>query len=113
MMFEQEINWGDEDFQAKSRFSISQDAKPRDMLMGFTNIVFTNGNVKSIPNWIKNKNGYRTTPNFGGNYDDYDITLKNTYFQPYRNPAGGLMQGEIKNLFLRTASLFLNNPLYV
>jgi len=115
MMFEQEVNWGDEDFQAYSAFSRSKFAKPRDMLMGFINIVFTNKKVNAIPNWQWNKKTNpptRSTPDFGGPYAEYDVTLKNTYFEPYRSHGGALMQGEIADLFKRTASLFLDNPLY-
>ncbi|UPO91086.1 hypothetical protein [Niallia sp. Man26] len=109
MMFEQEINWGDEDYQAYSAFSMSKFAKPRDVLMGFINIVFTNRTVDAIPNW---QFGNKSTPDFGGAYGKYDTTLKNTYFKPYRSHGGGLMQGTMKELFGRTSLLFLNNPIY-
>ncbi|MBD8590395.1 hypothetical protein IFT92_21840 [Peribacillus simplex] len=112
MMFEQEVNWGDEDFQAYSAFSLSKRAKPRDVLMGFTNIVFTNRKVDSIPNWQYDYNKNKSTPDFGGAYGDFDITLKNTYFTPYRSNAGALMQGAIRELFLKVAKLFINNPKY-
>ncbi|MGG1630321.1 hypothetical protein [Rossellomorea sp. NRS-1567] len=63
MMFEQEINWGDENFQAFAAFSIKRAAKPRDMLMRFANIVFTNRSVESIPNWQWDKaKKFRSTP---------------------------------------------------
>lgn len=107
MMFEQEVNWGDEVFQAFSAFSRSKSAKPRDVLMGFTNIVFTNKKVDAIPNWQGNK-----TPDFGGAYANYDVTLKNTYFQPYRSNGGALMQGAVRDLFFRTSQFFVNNPIY-
>lgn len=111
MMFEQEVNWGEEDFQADSRFSFSTQAKPRDMLMGFTKMVLMNGNANSIPHWRK-EGGKKTTPDFGGPYKIYEITLKNTYFDPYRNVNGALMQGAMKGLFLRVGNLFMNNPIW-
>ncbi|MGH0679039.1 hypothetical protein ACQVPP_17730 [Bacillus luti] len=112
MLFEQEINWGDEDFQAYSAFSPNCGAKPRDMLMGFIDMAFALDDVDKIPNWITNKYNpkIKMTPNFGGRYKDYDKTLKAKHFNPYRTKSTPLMQGTIKNLFNKTAKLFNNNP---
>ncbi|MEB4887661.1 hypothetical protein [Priestia megaterium] len=110
MMFEQEINWGNEIFQAYSAFSPIYNAKPRDMLMGFTRMAFTHSDVNAIPNWKKDYKGIKTTPDFGGKYKEYDITLKRNYFNCYRNSTNALMQGTIKSYFIEVSNLFVNNP---
>lgn len=53
LMFEQEVNWGNEPWQRRSNFSPHLQSpnlqRPRDMLMGFISMVFANGSVNAIP----------------------------------------------------------------
>jgi hypothetical protein len=116
MMFEQEVNWGDEQFQAFSAFSPSKGGEPRDMLMGFIDMMYNGGQIVSvdnIPDWKTNWSGKKMTPIFGGKnkYAEYPKNLKDTHFEPYRGKAavGGMMVGGMRSLFLRTSNLFLVN----
>jgi hypothetical protein len=117
MMFEQEVNWGDEQFQEFSAFPPSYGAEPRDMLMGFIDMMYKGGqtaSVDNIPDWkTKKKTKVKMTPIFGqeNKYAKYDKNLKATHFKPYRGnaTAGGLMKDEMRSLFLRTSNLFLVN----
>lgn len=117
MMFEQEVNWGDEQFQEFTAFPPSFGGEPRDMLMGFIDMMFKGGKfvtVDNIPDWKTNsRTGEIMTPIFGkkNKYSEFSKILKDTHFKPYRGKAvkGGLMEGEMRSLFLRTTHLFKSN----
>lgn len=116
MMFEQEVNWGDEPFQEFSAFSPLKGAEPRDMLMGFIDMMYNAGqtaSVDNIPDWKTNWTGEKMTPVFGqkNKYAEYPKNLKDNHFKPYRGKAasGGMMVGEMRSLFLRTSNLFIVN----
>ena len=73
LMFEQEINWGNNSFQKFTHFSPEMNCRPRDMIMGMLNQAFTFG-VDGVFYWSGD------TANFGGSYDDYDKTRKEQFF---------------------------------
>lgn len=115
MMFEQEVNWGDESFQEFTAFPPSYQCAPRGMLMGFIDMMFNNGDfprLSNIPDWKKNKKTEKSmTPMFGpeNKYKGYEGKLKQTHFSPYREKGDAMMQGKLRSLFLRTSHLFLPN----
>ncbi|QWH20731.1 hypothetical protein EXW62_27435 (plasmid) [Bacillus mycoides] len=117
MMFEQEVNWGDEQIQEFSAFSPLKKAEPRDMLMGFIHMMFKGGHsvtVDNISDWkINDKSQDKMTPMFGqdNKYSTYPKRLKDPHFRPHRGKAetGGMMLGEMRSLFLRASHLFKSN----
>lgn len=72
LMFEQEINYGERIYQQFTNFKISNGFRPRDMLMGFINMMFKNKELyDSYDYWtrssssVMNKEGIKTSPHFG------------------------------------------------
>ncbi|HDR6315518.1 hypothetical protein COJ27_29640 [Bacillus cereus] len=113
LMFEQEINWGDEIFQRNTFFSPHKNARPRDMLMGFIRMFFMMDNINSYPFWIENK----STPTFpNGNYNNLDKEMKE-FFEHYksinlnRNPP--LIYGESRNYMNKLAANANDNERYL
>lgn len=54
LMFEQELNWGNEIWQRQTNFPPRIESpyqRPRDMIMGFLGIVFYYRDVDAILNW--------------------------------------------------------------
>lgn len=119
LMFEQELNWGNECWQRYSNFPpcITQPySRPRDMIMGFLKIAFQLGNLDNYPYWntkIVKGTPINTTPTFGTGY----ATLQPQYrisFEELQNDdtAEPLMTGEYLQRFRNAATAFSNNPFY-
>lgn len=119
LMFEQELNWGDECWQRHSNFPSSTQypfSRPRDMIMGFINIAFHLDSLDDYPYWnYKLVNGIitPTTPTFGRGYRN----LEEKYFQFFNeltedDSAEPLMIGQYLNRFRVTANNAPNNPHY-
>ncbi|MFD2681940.1 hypothetical protein [Bacillus seohaeanensis] len=110
LMFEQELNWGDQNYQKFTAFPPSKGSRPRDMIMGFLHIIFTQNNVDAIQSWkpsIYNKK----TPDFGGKYADFPVELKKAHFNQYaeNRTVRPLMQGDYLTRFMLVADRFDNN----
>lgn len=117
LMFEQELNWGNECWQRYSNFSPSIEypySRPRDMIMGFLKIAFYLGNLDSYPYWQhKNNNGVTiaTTPTFGQGYSYLKAEYKQFFEELSRdNSAHPLMIGNYLNKFRNEAN---NAPINV
>ncbi|PSL36236.1 hypothetical protein B0H99_10757 [Planomicrobium soli] len=83
MMFEQELNYGNEDFQQFTHFSPVNRRRPRDMLMGFVRMSF-NTNIDDYPYWDKNsKRNPRCYPDFNGSYNNLEEEEYKKYFDYY------------------------------
>lgn len=111
LMFEQEVNWGDEIFQKFSAFPPSNNSRPRDMLMGFVHMAFVIKDMEKFEYWTGQN---KSTPSFGkGGYRNLDSHMK-IFFEYYRavslekNPA--LMDGELKHHFRFYANRTSDNP---
>lgn len=121
MMFEQEINYGEEVFQQYTNFKISQGFRPRDMIMGFIRMVF--GNVTTFENYPywelsknPNKSKFKVSPHFGGKYDNLNDEYK-AYFEHFRNNTNYqavkplFSNVKLKERFLYYAEKAAHNPL--
>lgn len=88
LMFEQEVNWGDQSWQRdtnfKPDFSNPNFKRPRDMLMGFISVVFTNNSVDAIPHWKLNEAGSKSSPTFIHEFGQYEEWFKSHFLQ-YEN----------------------------
>ncbi|YCA46019.1 hypothetical protein M1E11_23830 (plasmid) [Bacillus sp. JZ8] len=97
LMFEQEINFGNEIWQRYSHFSPNIKnpcfRRPRDLLMGYIDMVFCLGKVTSINNF-KNKRGHLLPP-------PKNSDLEKRFFTSLQNDktAEALMTGEILENF--------------
>lgn len=121
LMFEQELNWGQEEWQRWSNFSPRTEKpfqRPRDMIMGFIYMAFNLGGVDRIPHWMSRweEDGRQvpSTPYFGqGGYANYPREYKK-YFECWKEDgrARQLMQGNILECFREKAGLAPNNPKY-
>lgn len=119
LMFEQEINYGELDFQQYTNFRISEGFRPRDMIMGFLNMMF-NGkeDFDSYPFWTE-KDGIKFSTHFGFNKEKEGYAnLENRYkryFEEYRNvypEVKSLFDNEdLKNCFIAEANTTGQNPL--
>lgn len=83
LLFEQEVNYGSLTFQQFTNFSRKNNYRPRDMIMGFINMMYKDINLfNSYPYW-NYKNGRKTTPTFGKpGYKELDIKYKK-YFEDF------------------------------
>lgn len=72
MMFEQEVNFGQNEWQRHTFFKQNQKVhnskRPRDMLMGYVEYLFDINSVDQLKFW----NGDGTTVNFGGRLHDFE-----------------------------------------
>lgn len=110
LMFEQEVNFGNEVFQRKSHFSPRLDKpnhlRPRDLLMGYINYMFGEGNTECLKEF-QNYKGLLLPPQFKNIYvkEDYFDVLKDD------NHAIALMaREEVVNAFRREAEKASDNP---
>ena len=120
-MFEQEVNWGIESWQCNTNFPpslVNPYQRPRDMLMGFINMLFNFKDVGRIPNWIysitKSGNQLPFTPSFGSTgYANYPQKYKK-YFECLKEDgrAKPLMHGNTLECFREKAKMAPNNPNY-
>ena len=74
LMFEQEVNWGNNSFQKYTNFLPEDNARPRDMIMGMLNQAFHYG-IEGVWHWT----GERA--DFGGSYKTYDEDRKELFFK--------------------------------
>lgn len=118
LMLEQEVNYGQLDFQQYTNFKISEGFRPRDMIMGFLDMMYHNeDSFKSYPFWSI-KNNVHLSPHFGFNKETEGyFNLDNKYkehFEKYRNnypQVKSLFDNEnIKNLFIQASSKAGQNP---
>ena len=109
LMFEQEINFGNESFQRKSWFSPNVEKstfkRPRDLLMGYIWYMFENKNVDCLKKF-ENDRGLLLPPN--------DPKVKKEFFNKLINSdkVHALMTNNYNNysLFLKIASNSKDNP---
>lgn len=118
--FEQEVNWGNEEWQRYTYFSpkvtIPNRIRPRDMLMGYIGQAFTLG-IDNIAFW---QNSRPTTTTFispdGSNYgyEDYPTQYKR-FFTSLENDeyASALIAGEARRAFRSVAQQYPNNSFYL
>lgn len=119
LFFEQEINWGNEEWQRYTYFApkvrTPQFIRPRDMLMGYIAQAYDLG-IDDIAYW---QNARPTTTTFiapdGSNYgyEDYAERYKQ-YFTNLQNDyaASALMVGDIRIEYKRIAKNTDNNPYF-
>lgn len=122
MMFEQELNWGNETWQRGTYFPPYQtrpcQRRPRDMIMGFVHQAFDLGidNLDKMKYWMKIKPGTLCFNNPDGNnqfFRQYPPEYKK-YFDRLEGVEGAeaLMVGEFRDRFRELAEAFPDNPLY-
>lgn len=119
LMFEQELNWGNESWQRKTNFPPlvgDKYQRPRDMIMGFLKIVFHYKKVDAIPYWIyKNINGksIKATPTFGQGYKNLENKYK-CFFEELQTDSTAipLMVGELLQMFKEKVKHVPNNIFY-
>ncbi|MDQ6468839.1 hypothetical protein RCC94_15175 [Exiguobacterium acetylicum] len=87
LFFEQELNYGSLRFQQYSNFRKEEEFRPRDMIMGFLSMMYTDKKVfDSYSHWNFSK-GVKATPLFGaGGY----LRLDATYKKFFENLKGNL-----------------------
>jgi len=119
MMFEQELNWGTENFQRFTFFPPYQTApekrRPRDMLMGFLRQAFDVGDLNELQFWRKVSGG--ETPTFKNSavlfsdWPQYPTFLKDAYFDfTQLDGTAALMTMEMRTEFRGLAQRMPNNP---
>lgn len=122
LMFEQEVNWGDEEWQKWTNFKPYQNTpnrrRPRDMIMGFLLQAFEEG-VENLKYWMIRKPGtvsfsHRTESPFGystypDNYKKYFTDLENR--EKY-NGTEALMVSLYREKFRGIANNSPNNPVF-
>lgn len=119
MMFEQELNWGTENFQRFTFFPPYQTApekrRPRDMLMGFIRQAFNVGNLNELRFWRKVSGG--ETPTFKNSaipfsdWPQYPGYLKDAYFDFSRlSGTAALMTLGTRAEFRGLADRMADNP---
>lgn len=118
LMFEQEVNYGELDFQQFTNFSISEGFRPRDMIMGFLNMMFNGkADFDTYPFWTE-KDGVKFSTHFGFDkekegYSNLEERYKR-YFEEYRNnypEVKSLFSNEeIKKSFVNAANETGQNP---
>jgi hypothetical protein len=120
LMFEQEINWGSEEWQRSSNFAPLQRTpcrkRPRDMIMGFTRQAFELG-IDNVKFWMKIRPGTVcfSNPNdrLQSDYGNYPAEYKR-YFTELETMDGteALTTDEFRRLFREKAKEAPNNPAY-
>lgn len=98
LMFEQEINYGDENFQQYTNFSPRNNLRPRDMLFGFVKMAFERG-VEYYPYWFV-VNGVKMYPHFNGSFYRLEEIYKEYFFNNSHDiEIRALMKGEYLKKF--------------
>jgi len=117
LMFEQEVNWGNEIWQRPSNFNpritVPHRVRPRDMLMGYIRQAFALG-VANVKWWSISQPG---TTTFNGpsrdnfRYSNYPTEFKG-YFENLKDTPGAeaLMTGEYRARFRDVAEQAPDNP---
>lgn len=121
LMFEQEVNWGREDWQRNSNFSPRvtkpTQIRPRDMLMGFLLQAFDLG-LEEVKFWMESIPG---TCSFRGKFDGKEILDYNSYPKQFKkyfttlNENGApkaLMTDNVRKKFKEYADNSVDNPGY-
>ncbi len=117
--FEQEINWGNEEWQRYTYFApkvlTPTRVRPRDMLMGYISQAFDLG-VENVAFWMTSRPTTTTfispdRTNFG--FEDYPDKYKR-YFLDLQNDeaARALMVGEMRSRFRDVVNAAPDNPFY-
>lgn len=109
LMFEQELNWGNEYWQKWTWFNPPH-KRPRDMILGVIRFIFgNNGDVDAYPYW----NHAHTTPTFGGSFSSMPNEYKE-YFTDISewDAATPLFTGEYLDKFLILSQRFNDNPYF-
>ncbi|MGE8021528.1 hypothetical protein ACQKOM_21925 [Peribacillus frigoritolerans] len=117
LMLEQEINYGELDFQQTTNFSISEGFRPRDMIMGFLHMMYHNpDDFKSYPFWSIKK-GVKSSPHFGKDQEKRYSDLEEKYkkhFEKFRNnnrDVNSIFKNvDIKNAFIKATNDANQNP---
>jgi len=112
LMFEQEVNWGNENWQRGSNYNPLKRnptrKRPRDMLMGYIRMAFDYGidRLDDLKYWMTSKPGtlWQKNPN---EYKRYFSELEDT------SGAEAVMVGEILERFKDCAEAAPNNPHYI
>ncbi|MDN7242212.1 hypothetical protein QWY14_10400 [Planococcus sp. N028] len=115
LMFEQEVNWGNESWQRKSNFCPDYNfpflQRPRDMLMGFISMAFVNESVNVIPDW-KERNGIKSSPTFKKKFNYYDEWFKSHFLQYQDDKRALPLMYSFKGKFLEALKSVADNPKY-
>lgn len=122
MMFEQELNWGTENFQRFTFFPPYQTApekrRPRDMLMGFIRQAFDVGDLNELQFWRKASGG--ETPTFKNSailfsdWPQYPNYLKDAYFDfGSLNGTTALITMMTRAEFRAVANQMADNPNFI
>lgn len=125
LMFEQEVNWGNEEWQKWSNFkpyvTRPHSIRPRDMLMGFVLQAEKYG-IDDIKYWMLRKPGtvcFGSPDGSNHTYNDYPAEYKRFFNQLQNDPdappeskAKALMVGDIRKRFRLLADKFGDNPRY-
>ncbi|TCI33867.1 hypothetical protein EVJ29_13345 [Exiguobacterium sp. SH4S7] len=103
LMFEQEINYGKRRFQQFTYFSEKDGYRPRDMIMGFLNMMYEGEeDYNSYPFWNRS-NGDKSSPNFGyekgEGFPNLELRFKR-YFEVYKN-----QDDNVKSIFYNDVML--------
>ncbi|EJR31149.1 hypothetical protein [Bacillus mycoides] len=113
LMFEQEINYGQYAFQQDSHFTIKNNHRTRDMIMGFVKMLFDDiALFIDYPHWEKDKNGIRLYPNFGRGY----YLLENKYKKYFVEFNNTVKYGDVLSImqvdnYLTSFKGFVNNAI--
>lgn len=110
LMFEQEINFGNENFQRKShfshRFGNPNSKRPRDLIMGYVNYMYFNNNIECL-NRFQDARGLLKLP------QSIDSDIEREYFTVLENDtyARALMaRDNIVNEYRRVVAAAPINP---
>ncbi|MFE4430512.1 hypothetical protein ACFRH9_26395 [Peribacillus butanolivorans] len=115
LLFEQELNYGSLEFQQFSNFRRENGFRPRDMIMGFINMMFNDFETfASYPYWNEDRIGRKTTPTFGsGGYRNLEEQYKQ-YFESFHgclDEYPSLFCNQVqRELYNNLANLTGNNP---
>lgn len=122
LMFEQEVNWGTEEWQRGSNFNPYQRdptrRRPRDMLMGFVRQVFYLGldRLDELKYWMTIKPGSVAFNNPNGDnqfFNQYPPQYKRCFDELlHTDGAMALMVGDIREQFREIARKASDNPNY-
>lgn len=114
LMFEQEVNWGNLNFQKNSKFPPNLNnptkSRPRDMIMGMLLQAFELG-IDKVLYWDTNKHGYKTTATFGKNGfgESYPRVEYFTSRLEQLDGTEALLTGDYYNKFTKKVSNKRNN----
>lgn len=108
LFFEQELNYGSLEYQQHSNFKKEDEYRPRDMIMGFLSMMYTDKEMfDSYRHWNFSK-GVKATPVFGpGGYSRLDAPYK----EVFENLRGNL--DSTPSLFCNEVVMATFNSLHV